>query len=433
MSRGDKVTYGGAPPKLDLNCIDNPQILGDAINYLFEVFVDVNGGGYIPDATEAAAEPQSIPTRRLVRFKTTEAMGATTANQAAAIAVDAARADIANPAIIVHDTLQQYSSAGSGKYGLAMYTEYPDDTYIFEIVRLGGEGTVTGTANDELVAVDAGDTGEHLWDKILPANQQSTGYYAANSGSLQLVYFEKVGTSPDDIRAYTSSVSTTLDYKIKASTDDTTPDFLEQKIATAFIGNDDYDGGDHQRVYFHVTTASAGGDEVIQFYTDRSEDTGKVRTSAGDNLDYLEDQFTDDLAYDATKHQLVYNDTTGAPRSTVRHFTETALLAKITTDIGGRSGDTYGSGTAAIGYLDSGTWTQITASATVYNPGASAVKVASNLASIHMPVVKVNGSWVLTNPFDPHQLTGWVYENDQSIGHDASDIPEWQDDGPCDA
>ena len=201
----DKLRYGGSPPTFNYNCVEDPQVLGETLSDIFQLMVDNMGVGVPPTAEDVDDIPESTPPRRLVRFKTTEAMGNTTSKQASAIAVDVSAVDIATPTIIVHDTFNTYPSAGSGKYGWAMVSEQTPGTFIYEIVRLGGEGTVTGSSGDELVGVTSDDTTPaHLYDKM-----NDTGSYDGGTNH-QLVYAEEInGGGNESLRLYTSKVSTT--------------------------------------------------------------------------------------------------------------------------------------------------------------------------------------------------------------------------------
>src|SRR5690606_27552883 len=107
------------------------------------------------------------------------------------------------------------------------------------------------------------------------------------------------------------------------------------------------------------------------------------------------------------------------------------LVAKITATVTARSGNVYGTGTAAIGHPVAGEWTEIHASETVLNMSLSAIYVPYGM-DIQIPVGKINGAWVLKTPLDLHQLKGFTAGQEQSVGKDADDIPEWQEDGDCD-
>lgn len=427
MSYGEKIKYGGAPPAFNPKCAEDLSLMAAAINDLYQQ-VYISGGGYVPTSTEAATIPPTHPARNRVRFKLTEAIGATTTKEGAAVAVDGDGSDIAGaPAFNVVDSLNRYPAAGSGKYGWAEYLQYPDDTYRLEIVSLGGEGTVVGSGGDELVKNTSNDTAAgYLFDKI----DTWSGAPTYDSGIHQPVWCDEQNDGGSETsRFFTSKQSAVETYTVKVSAADTTESYLFPAITAAHQETAAFNATDHQRVYFRID--SAGGNETLGVYLKRSEDTGKVKTSGVDTLDYLYDQFQDKGTYDSDRHQIAYCDNTGEPRSAIRIYTNMPLCAKITVGINARTGDAYGSGTADLGYTVSGVWTSVLEDETVYNPGASAIHIPSALTSIHMPVLRVKNEWILVNPFDPYQLGGFVYDNDQSIGHDESDEPEWQDDGAC--
>lgn len=110
-----------------------------------------------------------------------------------------------------------------------------------------------------------------------------------------------------------------------------------------------------------------------------------------------------------------------------------SLIAKITATVSARVGDAYGSlANVDLGHVDSGSWSEVLADQTVYNPSLSPLHVPSG-ESIHIVANKVRGSWVLAGPFDPHQAKGYDESKDQSLGHDAADSSiDMQDDGDCD-
>lgn len=426
MSRGDKVTYGGAPPKLDLNCIDNPQVLGDAINYLFEVFVDVNGGGYIPDATEAASEPVSNPARRLVRFVTTTSVSSGQAT-AKAIQADGSQTAIDSPTFTINDTLGNYEGAGSGKTGWAMYNEYPDDTYILEIISLGGEGTVTGSSDDELVKVTSNDAAAgYLFDQI----DTWGGAPTYNASNHQPVWFDEQNDGgAETVRAFTSKVSTTQTHEVLVSAADTTESYLYPAFSADCRETTAYDAASHQRIYVRIDNASSN--ETLVAYAKRSEDTGRVKCSSVDTLDYLNDQFADTGAYDANRDILVTRDTTNDPASSTRLFATEGktLLAKLDADIPARSGTSMGASDADISLFtaSAATLSEVLTNQTVYNPARVVLHVYDEL---YVPVTKVGSSWVLKTTELP-QVAGWEPSTELHIRQCSSDTePEFAAEAP---
>src|SRR5690606_14519520 len=68
-----------------------------------------------------------------------------------------------------------------------------------------------------------------------------------------------------------------------------------------------------------------------------------------------------------------------------------AMIAKITGTVSARSGDTLGTGTAAIGHPVDGDWTQVEESETILNPSNMKI-VAPSGYTIMLPVNKINGA-----------------------------------------
>lgn len=322
---GDKVAYGKAPIAFNPKCIDDPQVLGEYLNQLAEA-IFVMGGPYVPTSDQAATIPPTHPARNRVRFKLTEAIGATTAKVAAAVAVDGDGTDIAGaPAFNVVDSLNRYPAAGSGKYGWAEYMQYPDDTYRFEIVSLGGEGTVTGSGDDEKAGVTVTDTPGYLLDKMYAAGGWSPPGY--DGGIHQAVWFESTGSAGNEfLVGYTSKQSAVETYTVKVSSGDTGASYLHTAFTAANHDTAAYDAATHQRIYFRIE--NAGSDETLTVYTKRSEDTGKVKKTSVDTLEYLNDKIHDYSGtnlYDADIHDLVpvgpeSNDNGGAGGGTDLQF-----------------------------------------------------------------------------------------------------------------
>lgn len=304
MSFGDKVKYGGSPPSFNLNCAEDPQVIADGLNDLWEA-IYVLGGGYVPAGGPAADIPPSNPSRHKVRFRTTEAMGATASQAAAAVVVDGDGADIAGePAFTAYDSLDNYSSASSGKFGWAEYIEYPDGDFRLEIITLGGEGTVTGSGDDEKVKVTSNDTtAGYMFDKV-DAWGGAPSYSA--SSHQQVWAAEQNDGGAETVRFFTSKVSTTQTHEVLVSATDSTKSYLFPAISAGSQETAAFDGGDHQRVYARVD--NGGGDESLSLYAKRSEETGKVRKTDLDTLEYLTDKIHDHDAanlYNASAHDLV--------------------------------------------------------------------------------------------------------------------------------
>lgn len=121
------------------------------------------------------------------------------------------------------------------------------------------------------------------------------------------------------------------------------------------------------------------------------EDSGRVKVNADDTLDYLEDQCKDHnatAAYDATYDTLIKVDTVDSGSDPkLRWFIDAS---------------------AQTGY------------ATPTNDATALIMVLTSTG------------WELKTPAQfLALLTGYNGSNDQSIGHDASGTPEWQDDEEC--
>lgn len=108
-----------------------------------------------------------------------------------------------------------------------------------------------------------------------------------------------------------------------------------------------------------------------------------------------------------------------------------SLIAKLTTTVSAKDGDEFGTGTANLGHTVDGEWTMLEEDVEVLNPSNIPVNLPSG-KSIHLPVDLINGEWVLSAPLELLSLAGWMAGIDQSIGHDADELPEWQADGDCD-
>lgn len=413
---GDKVAYGKAPIAFNPKCIDDPQVLGEYLNQLAEA-IFVMGGPYVPTSDQAATIPPTHPARNRVRFRLTEAIGATTTKVAAAVAVDGDGTDIAGaPAFNVVDSLNRYPAAGSGKYGWAEYMQYPDDTYRFEIVSLGGEGTVTGSGDDEKAGVTVTDTPGYLLDKMYAAGGWSPPGY--DGGIHQAVWFESTGSAGNEfLVGYTSKQSAVETYTVKVSGADTTESYLQAAFTAANHDTAAFNATDHQRVYFRIDTA--GGNETLAVYIKRSEDTGKVKVRSTDTLAYLEEQFSsrDDGGYNANAHIPVFTDSSGVALQPFIKQGKT-LLARLTADVPARSGTTLGSATGVTLFTSSGgTLASALTGQTVYNPKRSILNVSG---TFYVPVTKMGDDWVLFAT-EIEQTDGWEPSTEMHIRQCSSD------------
>lgn len=108
-----------------------------------------------------------------------------------------------------------------------------------------------------------------------------------------------------------------------------------------------------------------------------------------------------------------------------------AMLAKITGTVSAKAGDTYGTGTADIGHPVDGAFAMVEENVEVLNPSNLPINLPSGV-SIHIPVLKINGVWVLSGALELLSLAGYMAGSDQTVGKDADGLPEFQNDGDCD-
>lgn len=251
MSIPEKIEYGGAPRTFNQSCLhgiepQTAQYLADFLNNL-AVSIYALGNPRIAGGSDAEDLPLSDPPRNKVRFKLTDGFSD---GAAPAVGVDGTGGDVLTPAFTVYDPMGRYTSAGVGDYGIASYYQYPNGVYRLEVDVLGGEGTVTGTANDEKVKVTGDDDLEkHLLQCIYNADGTLPGAVSATvvtgaalPAGYQEVFAQEVTDSPTNderMRLVTSSASATETYKVKCNDADTVPNFLHPTFV--FATTQDYD------------------------------------------------------------------------------------------------------------------------------------------------------------------------------------------------
>lgn len=285
MSIPGKVEYGGAPSTFNLQCIkgldpQTAQYIADQFNQINEALYLLGNPHRVQDG---ASVPPTHPPRNKVRFELTSNM---VSKSATAQAVDGNGDPIAGaPTFTVHDPMDRYSSAGTGDFGIASYVEYPGDTYRLEIDVLGGEGTVTGTANDEKVKVTSDDTTEkHLYDAIYNNNGSSPVAATVVSGAAlpagyQEVFVQEVTDTPNNEKArfVTSSASAVETFKVKVTGSDTTADYLHASLE--FQETQAYNSTDHQKV--HARTNADNPNEIEQLYVKRNDTNVTINSIEG--------------------------------------------------------------------------------------------------------------------------------------------------------
>jgi hypothetical protein len=108
------------------------------------------------------------------------------------------------------------------------------------------------------------------------------------------------------------------------------------------------------------------------------------------------------------------------------------FIARFTGTISARSGDTFGSGTADLGILNSSNeFTSVLSSQTIYNRTKSAV-IAPAAAATYEVVAKLNTKWVMVSNIQMQTLSGYTEATEQHVVQCVSGGlgPQWAADAP---
>lgn len=283
----------------------NDQVIADVIDLL--------GNPSIPrDADTAASLPTVDPSRAWVRFQLTGVFDGGTFIAPAKV-IDSAGTDLSpGETVSIYDGIGSYVADAIGsEVGYAQQFTQPDGSLSWEPVRLGGLGAGGGGGgSDVLFKVTADDTtADYFMNKAYNANGTSpvaTSIAVADAlpGGYQECFVQAVEGSPainEKIRIVTATGSSTDNYTVKVTTDDTTPQFLHGAMQDpAAIP---YDAALHSMVKFAVV-GGAATDQKLQAYTEKSTESGKVRVDSTDILEFLQSKFSL-VAYVSARADLV--------------------------------------------------------------------------------------------------------------------------------
>lgn len=251
---------------------------------------------------EAAGLPTVDPSRAWVRFKLTGAFDGGTYVAPATVIDSGGTALSPGETIDIYDGPQRYVGDVAGsEAGYAQQLRQPDGTLAWEPISLGGLAAGGGGGTDEKVKATSNDTtADYLLTKVHNASGSPPAYNASNH---QEVFADEINDGGNErVRYYTDKVTTGADtFKVKVSGTDTTEEFLHDKVDQAGVA---YDANLHSLVTFAVI--NGGGDESIRGFVEKANESGKVRTDATDALEYLEAKFPDTSVYNATTDELVY-------------------------------------------------------------------------------------------------------------------------------